>query len=513
MERKLSRKAALPTMAALQLLSSACGVSPSGYSTQTSPEKPNSSKSSPGVVIENLNANNGRFPYPFPEEYYDKINIQQGWYYQDGTPHHAIDYINGRVDHSETWKTFPVTAFATGLACANPPSREGNAVFIKHAIFYKNQNQTIYSYYGHLQDGSWGDIPECSSGQTKGVLLGEQVGLAGSSGAYEMKNGQKIPRSNWIHLHFQLNYSDGFADPYGIFGKRDQYPDIRFTNGKQCKDDALFRACFDYHDALVNRLKTAPTSIPARNNPPAATNTSQPTSRPTEKPAATATPRPTEKPVQTSNFNRMEVNRSAPLDQQAIQSVLSRWYNSLNTKQGVENSQTPAFLGAISYLKTEILERRGNSFIRVRWQTQALGNYTNTGNVYRVVVGEAEIDNLTNNVVQPKPTLTSTDSLNKITWKGQINWSYDMRFRYIVKMSDDLNLPSILSNQRFSDWQKQPQTGYRILRDGQWLRTDQNYNVIPEDKIIDSLNVGPAGAIGALLRPDCPQIEAGCAFP
>src|SRR3989344_3984171 len=60
--------------------------------------------------------------------------IQQGWYYTGGREHKGLDYIAGELDRSATWESFEVLAAADGKACANPPARLGEAVFVKHIL-------------------------------------------------------------------------------------------------------------------------------------------------------------------------------------------------------------------------------------------------------------------------------------------------------------------------------------------------------------------------------------------
>lgn len=145
---------------------------------------------------------------PFPG--HRDMKIQQGWIYTAGGIHGGIDFIKGELDDSDTWQSFPILAAASGEACANPPSREGNAVFIKH----ETNGETIYTYYGHLESIQI-NIPDCGEG-VKFVFQGEEIGEAGDTGTED----------GWIHLHFQLNDEDGNPiDPYDIYDTRDAYPD------------------------------------------------------------------------------------------------------------------------------------------------------------------------------------------------------------------------------------------------------------------------------------------------
>ena len=159
------------------------------------------------------------------------MKIQQGW-------HGGIDYIKGeKLDYPDTWQSFGVLASADGQACANPSSRQGQAVFIKH----KTASGTYYTYYGHLRSRIAG-IPDCT-GEYAGevaVEAGQQIGIAGASGVDPVECN---PAKKCIHLHFGVTAPGGLVDPYDLYKKREDYPDPNFTNGKTCGPNYLWVEC------------------------------------------------------------------------------------------------------------------------------------------------------------------------------------------------------------------------------------------------------------------------------
>lgn len=170
----------------------------------------------------------GGLALPFPRD--PSMKVQQGWVQTGGGEHRGIDYIKGIIDNSNTWQSFAVLAAVDGQACANPSSREGEAVLIQHNL---KDRGTVYTYYGHLKRIE-GDIPECGSGQKKLKSKGEKVGDAGDTGT----------EHGWIHLHFQVNGSDGKPiDPYDLRATRDRYPDPNLTNGNTCGKETLWINC------------------------------------------------------------------------------------------------------------------------------------------------------------------------------------------------------------------------------------------------------------------------------
>ncbi|MFL5733445.1 MAG: M23 family metallopeptidase [Chloroflexia bacterium] len=139
-----------------------------------------------------------------------RMNILSGWYYSGrGGFHGGIDYINGGVNSSGGWRTFPVIASADGEACGNCTSRQGNAVWIKHDI----NGATYYTYYGHLASIDK-DIPLGSQSHTVEVKRGQVIGMAGSTGA-----------GGALHLHYGLyDAASEPIDPYSIGKLRESYP-------------------------------------------------------------------------------------------------------------------------------------------------------------------------------------------------------------------------------------------------------------------------------------------------
>jgi len=145
-----------------------------------------------------------------PFEAGSNMAMLSGWYYSSsGGLHNGIDYINGSVNSSRGWATFPVIASADGMACGNCTMRQGNAVWVKHNV----NGTTYYTYYGHLASIS-NDIPLGSQSRTVAVKRGQFLGWAGDTGA-----------RGALHLHFALyNASSRPLDPYSINRLRQYYP-------------------------------------------------------------------------------------------------------------------------------------------------------------------------------------------------------------------------------------------------------------------------------------------------
>lgn len=230
-------------------------------------------------------ANPPRFltlPFDHPE----RMRIQQGFYWTGAGHdkyHGGIDYIQGTLDRSRTWKSFPVYAAADGLACSQVETTQkgciggtGNRVLIEHTVDGKKYR----TYYGHLRSIST-RIPR--GDKTVKVKRGELLGYAGYSG----------DPCCVIHLHFQL-MDDHWktVDPYGINGQRDKYPDPAGTNGIRNG-----RKSFWANDPPVppSSFQDAPTKVIASPRPtrrPDRTPKPERTARPERTPRPTPTPRP-----------------------------------------------------------------------------------------------------------------------------------------------------------------------------------------------------------------------------
>lgn len=144
------------------------------------------------------------------------MTILSGWYYNGGGFHGGIDYINGSFNNLRSWRTFSVIAAASGEACGNCSSRQGNAVFVKHNV----DGVTYYTYYGHLASIS-DAIPLGSQSRTVHVTRGQYLGMAGDTGAKGM-----------VHLHFALmNANSTPLDPYSIGKLRGAYPSPDYNPG------------------------------------------------------------------------------------------------------------------------------------------------------------------------------------------------------------------------------------------------------------------------------------------
>ncbi|MEK7186498.1 MAG: hypothetical protein AAB675_03995 [Patescibacteria group bacterium] len=182
----------------------------------------------------------GRFlDLPFPPN--QNMQIQQAWAGFNPT-HYAMDIIKGDLDSSITWETFPVTAGADGKACANPPSRQGNAVLIEHNF----EGEIVYEYSGHLKSIK-PEIPPCAGVDRKEVKMHEVLGQAGSTGVVDDEGN---PRDDWEHLHWALfKLNNGIReniDPFDRYGTRDIYPNVndpKYTNGLHCGPDTILIDC------------------------------------------------------------------------------------------------------------------------------------------------------------------------------------------------------------------------------------------------------------------------------
>ena len=159
------------------------------------------------------------------------MHIQQAWLWsggsKDGTAgHDGIDYIQGRVDSPPvTWKSFRVVAAAPGQACASRKGHSacgfssiGNWVVMRHRV----DGRTWYTFYGHLRTidpaiplGRWSDAR---------LARGQSLGMSGYSG----------DPCCITHLHFELLKSPGHrVDPYGLYARRERYPDPKGKNGRR----------------------------------------------------------------------------------------------------------------------------------------------------------------------------------------------------------------------------------------------------------------------------------------
>jgi murein DD-endopeptidase MepM/ murein hydrolase activator NlpD len=152
--------------------------------------------------------------------------IQEGMYWTGcchPAYHGGIDYIQGTLDRSSTWRSFPVYAAASGMACSQLASTQkgcisgiGNRVLIKTRV----NGKVYYTYYGHFKS-IVSRIPR--GGARVHVDRGDLLGYSGHSG----------DPCCVIHLHFQLMTGDWKTiDPYGIYSTRSHYPDPAGRNGK-----------------------------------------------------------------------------------------------------------------------------------------------------------------------------------------------------------------------------------------------------------------------------------------
>lgn len=163
------------------------------------------------------------------------IVITSGWLYDDGSPHHGIDYAIGVPAES-----FPVLSAASGNAVAvlddggrSNKSGYGNFVYVAHDDF-DSSGLRYFTLYAHLRSGSWPgafkaktivqlrtDIANSNFADWVSVAAGEQVGSSGDTGV-----------SHGIHLHFEPQrggypggtYSTIRTDPYDIYNTRGFYP-------------------------------------------------------------------------------------------------------------------------------------------------------------------------------------------------------------------------------------------------------------------------------------------------
>lgn len=162
-------------------------------------------------------------PFGNPE-----IVITEGWFYDDLTPHHGIDYAVGAPSVS-----FPVLAANRGGAVvvlddASNSSGYGNFVLIKHDEF-DSSGFAYFTLYAHLRSATWPasfkvktiselrtDIANDNYSDWVSVNRGEQIGLSGDTGLAE-----------GIHLHFEVErggYALNKTDPYDIYNIRNFYP-------------------------------------------------------------------------------------------------------------------------------------------------------------------------------------------------------------------------------------------------------------------------------------------------
>lgn len=237
-----------------------------------------------------------------------RMQIQQGNIWsgppQPGKVHGGIDYINGTLDRSRTWKTFPVYAAAAGYACANLTGRKGciqgtgNRVLITHTV----RGKPYRSYYGHLEAIAT-RIP-LGGKRTVFVRRGELLGYAGYSGDPCCVR----------HLHFQLfDPSWTTVDPYGIDGTRDEYPNPQGTNGIRNGRPSYWRSNpptptgshIDRpveqipYDKPRSRRDPTPKPKPTRTQRPTKTQRPDRTAKPRRTPRPDRTPRPTATPEPT----------------------------------------------------------------------------------------------------------------------------------------------------------------------------------------------------------------------
>ncbi len=164
---------------------------------------------------------------PFPND--TNMNIQQGWYYTNGNLHQGIDYIDGTIDSSSTWKNFAVLAALDGEACADTAGDAGgcvkgpgNRVLIRHDL---GNGVILYTYYGHLNwIPPW--IPVGNRSNTVHVTRGSEIGTSGETGTAPMC------LHPCVHLHFSLAPpSFSWIDPYDLNTTREKYPNPNGTNG------------------------------------------------------------------------------------------------------------------------------------------------------------------------------------------------------------------------------------------------------------------------------------------
>ena len=102
------------------------------------------------------------------------INLQQGWFYNDGGTHEGIDYVNGEIDNSGSWQPFIIAASEEGEAFYRPGYNcgWGNVVILRHPPV---SGITYYTAYAHLASSPL-PVEDCTS-----VSRGETIGLAGAT--------------------------------------------------------------------------------------------------------------------------------------------------------------------------------------------------------------------------------------------------------------------------------------------------------------------------------------------
>ena len=150
------------------------------------------------------------------------IKIQQGYFYnfkheKSGYNHKGIDYINGTIDRSNTWKSFDVVAAADGYAIQSEDGSYGKFVYIWHDNKDADGNN-LFTLYAHLKEVAEG-IPTKSydtrdkwkedHSDWKYVKRGEFIGKAGDTGSKGL-----------IHLHFEVQrggYKQNKTDPYDVY--------------------------------------------------------------------------------------------------------------------------------------------------------------------------------------------------------------------------------------------------------------------------------------------------------
>ncbi|MEK7581492.1 MAG: M23 family metallopeptidase [Patescibacteria group bacterium] len=280
------------------------------------------------VVARSLNPN-GIFQYPVPID--GRYLIQRGYTEIDehDKQHNGEDVINGQLDHSKTWLTFPVLSIGDGNACLNPKNRQGTAVFITHNV----SGRIIYSYYGHL-DKYFKKIPNCldENGKPTGLGIfvdrGQIIGYAGATG---------MANPNLLHLHFSVSGSSGANfDAYDVWNTREFIPNITGTNGKYCGPKTLWVNC------PVDPNKKAdlvPTVVPIATLAPVET-VGVPSTVVINKNTFTPAPEPTVAPVlrleDLDPYNPAERARWAELAQKKILDTAWKFVNDLTSGTGAD---------------------------------------------------------------------------------------------------------------------------------------------------------------------------------
>lgn len=126
------------------------------------------------------------------------LRVSAGWYYQDGTPHNAVDYISfggaGIINGRDVYAAYGgVVIQVVSDVPDNTGSGYGNYVKINHQNGYM-------SLYGHMLYNS----PTVSVGDI--VIQGQVIGSVGNTG-----------NSTGYHLHFQIWKNGTPVDPYGWY--------------------------------------------------------------------------------------------------------------------------------------------------------------------------------------------------------------------------------------------------------------------------------------------------------